>query len=85
MAKKKITVLLAIIILAIIYLPNFLRLNQLSEENRKLEEDISDLKKKNEELKKEIEKLETDPTYLEGVAREKLKMLRKGEIIYKTE
>ena len=68
-----------------IYFPGLSRLQQLKEENKALEKRISELKEKNEELKKEVHKLQTDTTYLESVAREKLKKAKKGEIIYKVD
>ena len=84
MAKKKI--IIASIITAaliVIYFPSFSKLQQLRREKKGLEEKIEELKEENKELGEEIYKLETDPTYLENVARNKLKKTRKGEIIYK--
>ncbi len=83
--KKLIVVIIILILLIVIYFPGFSRLQQLKEENKALEKRISELKEKNEELEKERHKLQTDPTYLESVAREKLKKAKKGEIIYKVD
>ena len=84
MAKKKLIFILVIItILVVIFFPGFSRLQQLKEENRNLEKRIEILKRTNKELKKEKEKLENDPSYVEKIAREKLGMVRKGEIILK--
>jgi cell division protein FtsB len=83
--KKLIIVIIILILLVVIYFPGFSRLQQLKEENKALEKRISELKEKNEELRKEGHKLQTDPTYLESVAREKLKKAKKGEIIYKVD
>jgi len=84
MAKKKLLIALLIIVALIaIYLPGFARLAQLKEENRTLEKRIDILTRTNEELEEEKEKLETDPTYIEKIAREKLGMVRKDEIILK--
>ena len=84
MAKKKLTYIIvgAVIIIAV-YLPGFSKLQELKEENRNLEERIEILTRANEELRKEKEKLESDPTYIEKIAREKLGMARKNEIILK--
>jgi len=84
MAKKKlIYIIIGLGILMAIYLPGFSKLQELREENRNLEKRMELLKKANEELKKEKELLENDPSYAEKVAREKLGMARKGEIILK--
>ena len=84
MAKKKLLIaLLVLAALIAIYLPGFARLQELKEENRILEKRIDILTRTNEELEEEKEKLETDPTYIEKIAREKLGMVRKGEIILK--
>ena len=84
MAKKKlIFVLVSLGVLIAIFLPGFSKLQELREENRNLEKRIEVLSKTNEELKKEKERLENDPSYVEKVAREKLGMARKNEIILK--
>jgi len=84
MAKKKlIFALIGIGILSAVFLPGFSKLQELREENRNLKRRIDILTKTNEELKKEKKKLEEDPSYTEKVAREKLGMARKDEIILK--
>jgi len=84
MAKKKLIYIgIGCLILAVIYLPGFSRLQQLKEENRNLEKRIEILEKANTELEEVNEKLVKDPNYVEKIAREKLGMTRKGEIILK--
>ena len=84
MAKKKlIYIIIGLCVLIAIYLPGFSKLQELREENRNLEKRTELLKKANEELKKEKERLENDPAYVEKIAREKLGMAKKGEIILK--
>ncbi|NQU95365.1 MAG: septum formation initiator family protein [Candidatus Omnitrophica bacterium] len=84
MAKKKlIYVSVGFLIMAAVFLPGFSKLQQLKEENRNLEKRIEALTKTNEELAEEKEKLENDPSYVEKIAREKLGMARKDEIILK--
>ena len=41
------------------------------------------LKKKNKKLGEERQLLENDPVYLEKVAREKMGLIKKGEVIYR--
>jgi len=84
MAKKKlILIAIAIIVLVVLFLPGFSKLQSLKEENRNLQRRMQILEKTNEELLIEKEKLETDLSYVEKVAREKLGMAKKGEIILK--
>ncbi len=84
MAKKRLIYLLALLAaIAAIYFPGFAKLRQLKKQNRNLEKRIEILSKTNEELKKEKEKLENDPSYIEKIAREKLGMSRRDEIILK--
>lgn len=84
MAKKKlIYIAIGILVIAVIYLPGFSKLQELREKNRNLEKRIEILTKTNKDLRKEKEKLENDPTYVEKIAREKLGMARKDEIILK--
>jgi len=84
MAKKKlILIAIAIIVLVVLFLPGFSKLQRLKEENRNLQRRMQVLEKTNEELLMEKEKLETDLSYVEKVAREKLGMAKKGEIILK--
>ncbi|MFH1380719.1 MAG: septum formation initiator family protein [Candidatus Omnitrophota bacterium] len=84
MAKKKlIPIAIAVIIVVALFLPGFSRLQKLKEENRNLERRITVLERTNEDLLIEKKKLETDLSYVEKVAREKLGMAKKGEIILK--
>ena len=86
MKKRHIIVIIIIaIIFFVLYFPGFSRIQQLKEENSSLGTKINDLAVKNKELKEKIDKLETDPIYVERVARTKMKRKREGEIIYKFE
>ncbi len=84
MAKKRlIYILAALIAIAAIYFPGFAKLRRLRKQNSNLERRMEILSKTNEELRKEKEKLENDPVYIEKIAREKLGMIRRDEIILK--
>ena len=82
--KKLIFSGVIVAILIVIYLPGLSKLQQMKERNKALKKQITELEKMNEELEVEIDRLNTDPIYVESIAREKLKKARKGEIIYKT-
>ena len=86
MEKKKLTVHVGIItvVLIVLFLPGFSELQKLREENSQFKKRIGFLEDHNNKLKEELSKLEKDPVYLEKTAREKLGIVKKGEIIYRT-
>ena len=71
------------LLLAVIYIPGYLRIKRLSRENLELENKINEITQANVELSQEHDRLLNDPIYLEKIAREKLGVAREGEIIYK--
>jgi len=85
MAKKinRAKALLVIGVLIIIFLPSFARYQELKYKNKRLEQRIKFLKSENKRLEVEKARLETDITYIEKSAREKLGVVRKGEIVLK--
>ena len=85
MAKKinRAKVLLVMAVLVIVFLPSFAKYQELNYKKDKLEERIGLLIKENKRLEAEKVLLETDITYIEKKAREKLGVVRKGEIVLK--
>lgn len=81
MAKKKLifVVILILIILLIAFLPGYTKLQDLISENNEMEKKIGELQNSIVELTKEKERLETDLTYIEKIAREKMGLVKKGE------
>ncbi len=71
-------------VILILFLPSYTRLQDLRQKNATYEKQIEALKKKNIELTEEKRRLQ-DPVYLEKVAREKMGLIREGEIIYRLE
>ena len=71
---------LAFIVL-VIFLPSYTRLQDLREKNASYQKQIEALKRKNIELTEEKERLK-DPVYLERVAREKMGLIKEGEVVY---
>ncbi|MFQ5952028.1 MAG: septum formation initiator family protein [Candidatus Omnitrophota bacterium] len=71
------------ILLAAIFLPGFSKLQKLRRENTELQRRIMLLKEHNEVLREEVANMQEDPGYVEKKAREKLGVIKKGEIIYK--
>lgn len=88
MAKKRMRLIIiiglaAIVILVLILLPGYTKLQDLTAENKRLEREIAELSKSIENLRAEKEKLESDILYIEKVAREKLGVAREDEVIIK--
>lgn len=84
MAKKDLIAPFAVIVaLMLIFFPGFSRYQKVSAECRKLKAEIEALQKANVQLEKEKYKLEHDIEYVEKRARNKLGVVRKGEIPYK--
>ncbi len=71
------------VVLLIIFLPGFIRYQELQSRNKKLEAEIARLKEENIKLLDEQYKLQHDPVYVEKVARERLGVIKEGEVIYK--
>ncbi len=69
--------------LGVVFLPGFSRLQKLREKNDQLQKRIKLLEKHNDKLKGELLKMREDPEYVEKRAREKLGIIKKGEIIYR--
>jgi len=82
-SRRFLLILVAIFILLAIYLPGFVKLQELKQKNIELGNEIVKTKKENISLQKEKKKLENDISSLEAVARDKMGVVRKGEIVYK--
>ena len=58
---------------------------ELKKEKSDIQQEINSLRKEIANLKRESEKLEFDQDYIEKIAREKLKMAKPGEKVFKIE
>ncbi len=63
-----------------IFLPGYAKLQDLRERNRDLEAKIKRLNIENALLSQESHLIENDPVYQERIARERMGIVRKGEI-----
>lgn len=81
--KKKLPVkrIILIVVLTIIFLPPFVKYQQISWKSRELDNQIRSLKEEIKKLEAEKIRLQTDITYVERKAREKIGVVKKGEII----
>ena len=64
----------------ILFLPGYTKLQELKDRNNDLEGKIKRLAIENALLQEELRKVENDPVYQEKIAREKMGVVRKGEI-----
>ncbi len=78
--KKAFWFLGVIFFLLIIFLPSYTKLQELRDRTRDLEMKIKHLNIENALLQQELKRIESDPIYQEKIAREKMGVVRKGEI-----
>lgn len=69
-----------VVLLLVIFLPGYSKLQELRDKNRDLEVKMRKLKIENSLLQQEIKSIENDPVYQEKIARDKMGVVRKGEI-----
>ncbi len=70
-------------VILVIFFPSYMRMQDLRAKNLQGHREIEALNRKNSELIEEKRRLEEDPVYLEKVAREKMGLIREGEMIYR--
>ena len=68
------------VFLLIIFLPGYTKLQELRDRNRDLQDKIKRLTMENLLLQQELKRIDSDAVYQEKIAREKLGIVRKGEI-----
>jgi len=66
--------------LLIVFFPGYTKLQELRDRNRDLEDKIRRLHIENSLLEQELSRIENDPIYQEKIAREKMGLVRKGEV-----
>jgi len=78
--KKAFLIFGVIFFLLIIFLPGYTKLQELRDKNHDLETKIKYLNVENALLQQELKRIEIDPIYQEKIARDKMGIVRKGEI-----
>ena len=68
------------IFLLILFLPGYTKLQELRDRNRDLEVKIRRLSVENALLEQEFQRIENDPVYQEKITRERMGVVRKGEV-----
>ena len=66
-----------------VYLPSYLQMQDLRHRNEVFQKRITDLENETNVLTAERERLIKDPSYFEKVARERMGLIKDGELIYK--
>ena len=68
------------VFLLILFFPGYTKLQQLRDKNKELEIKLKKVYVDNALLAQELERIQNDPVYQERIAREKMGVVRKGEI-----
>ncbi len=68
------------VFLLVLFLPGYTKLQELRDKNRDLEVKIKQLKIENSLLEQELKRVDNDPLYQEKIVREKMGVVRRGEI-----
>jgi len=68
------------VLLLILFLPGYIKLQESRVKNRQLEEKFRKMAIENSLLQEEFRRVQNDPFYQEKIARDKMGVVRKGEI-----
>lgn len=68
------------VLLLVIFLPGYSKLQELRDKNSDLEVKVKKLSVENALLEQELGRVVNDPVYQEKIARQKMGVVRKGEI-----
>jgi len=69
-----------VVFILVLFIPGFSKLQGLRDKNVDFENKIKRLYIENALLQQELRRIESDPVYQERIAREKMGVVRKGEI-----
>lgn len=83
MLKNAFWLFAAALLILVLFLPTFSKKQLLLEKNREYRQQIADLEKQIITLTEEQRKLKEDPVYRERVARERMGLVKDGEVIYR--
>ena len=81
--KKPLWFFAIFIALLIIFLPGYTKLAELRDRNRYIDERMAQVQAENRVLQEKMDLIRNDPVYQEEVVRQKLGVVRKGEVLYK--
>ncbi len=75
--------ILVVFLIAVLFFPTYSKVQKLKAKDRALSDQVERLEIENERLTQENRMLKEDPVYIEEVAREKLKVARDNEIVFR--
>ena len=81
--KKPLWFFAVFIALLIIFLPGYTKLQELRDRDRYLDQKMAETEAENLILQEKMDLIKSDPLYQEEVVRQKLGVVRKGEVLYK--
>lgn len=83
--KRWVGVLMVLVVLLFLIFSRhgLLHLYRLQSEQRRIEVEIASLQERAAELRQEVASLESDLTYIERLAREKYRMVKRGEKVFR--
>lgn len=76
-------IIFGIVLLCILFFPAYSKIQKLKLREKVLSQKLKRLTLENKRLAEENTMLKTDPVYIEEVAREKLKVAKENEIIFR--
>ena len=84
---KKISLIVIVILFVVLviyaFTPCIIEQRKLNKQITELKKEIRKVRESNKKLAKEISALKNDPLYIEKLARKELGLIRSGEVIYK--
>ena len=83
MLKGAVGVFIVAIIVLIAFLPSYTKMQDLKQKNLDYKRQIEQLQAQKTQLTEEKRLLESDPVYLEKVARERMGLIKEGEVVYR--
>ena len=83
MLKNAIWLFVIAIFVLFAFLPSYTQMQDLRLRNAQYEQEILRLRRERLMLERERKLLQEDPAYLEKVAREKMGLIKEGEVVYK--
>ncbi len=67
----------------VVYVPSYIQMQDLRNRNLTFEKRIGDLETENVKIAEERDRLKNDPEYFEKIARERMGIIKDGEVVYK--
>ena len=82
MLKNAIWLFILTIVIFVLFLPSYTKMQDLKQKNAEYKRQIEQLLTQQAKLAEEKRLLEEDPAYLEKVGREKMGLIRANEVVY---